>query len=885
MAFLFEKAAAIGRSVDMQRRKRPVASPGERAFGAMFPNRGTGWPGGWGQDRVEQVMHFRNWTFVAIDAIAGLLAQHLPNFAYVRPQNSKSRSTTYKSHNFPRQYNNFAFSGGSFVQGNAYRKKALSVVNSNEELEPLEANHMCRRLLENPNPMDTSFDLFYELDMFMELTGVGYLWAIPNAWGRPCELWVIPSHWVWPRSNGGSNSNYVNPALPNSDRLIDYYEIRPWGGLGGSGIMRLPADEVIMFPWKSPINKIDGYSKLTAAAQWIDTEESIGKARWSQMINQARPEFWVELGEGYEDPDDEVIARVEAKFMSKYSGEYNYGKPIFTPPGAKLTPLSFNPSEMAYFQSEEQIRDMILSVFRVPGAAVGLVKEMTYGSILATLSAMCAFCANPRLTMMGLRFSKFLAPHFVDDPDEQIKIWYDDCTPPDPAQVNADIAEDRANCAITPNEVRAIRGRQPYEHGGDDPLVSGPGGLVPLPLNTGSDMTELADLVPTLGKPSNEGQEGQQMPGMPGAEMPGMPGASAPEEGVEPGKVEDEYANDPDVIELDGGWDRTALDNAIGDTKDKGPKATGSSTRGASDLAAGQRKPNRDAKETGKSLSKVVEKITQVIGTESNDLPEDFFDDSFWEKDMKGPKQVLKTNDFFNNCERDEKGHCRPGPKNDIPVGRHAVAGRASVSANSRQRGGSSGPDMNPAHMQWFHDLHDKMTKKAKNILKHFVGEFKKEDDSLLDEILKAANYSKNLTQQLYEKLEAKYGRTSAISILAFALSFSWGTTNKEDSTLYVPGTTFGDIPSAALAEAYLQGKKGLDAITNEMRVVTKASDIGDNTERLTKEQMRAIGKNSAQFLEDKYVNYLLDNEDAIMTAMGGDAGESEDAGVDALIA
>jgi hypothetical protein len=29
-----------------------------------------------------------------------------------------------------------------------------------------------------------------------------------------------------------------------------------------------------MFPWKSPMNKISGYSPLTAGAQWIDTEES-----------------------------------------------------------------------------------------------------------------------------------------------------------------------------------------------------------------------------------------------------------------------------------------------------------------------------------------------------------------------------------------------------------------------------------------------------------------------------------------------------------------------------------------------------------------------------------------------------------------------------------
>jgi predicted double-glycine peptidase len=840
------------------------ATRGERILGSLFPNRGTGFPGGWSQDRVEQVLHYKNWIYTAVDLICSQIAAITPNLAYVVDAPKPGITTKAGRRGWQDSFGQEPFlseGGHSYLTMGAYRSKALSVIKPHEELEPLESFHPLRRLMENPNPVDTCFDIAYELQMFEELTGVSYEWLVPNAWGVPCERWCIPSHWVWPRTGGG---RYVDPENPHADELIQYYEIRPWGGMGSAGILRFPPNEVLMTRWKSPINKIDGYSKLSAIAQWIDSEESISKSRWSQFQNQARPEFWVELGPGYEDPDDDRIRRVEAKIAAKIQGEYNYGKPLITPPGAKVTPLSFSPTEMAYFEccdantecltlngwvkydqlteqtrvacynqemdrleyhqptriltqhyrgemhqwrsddldllvtpghrlyvqrrnragdlragsdgsweirkiqdlsprehyrlrvtapldaedppdvevplykkyakgepvlagtyrinpgdwarflgwyvseghlakeedrgfgegrkrrrrhriaaasqkidschtsvidqvvaevppyqwrkdicggkdnrgcyqwcatdrglylhlkehcgstarekrlpryvlgwpsrllkilleaalsgdgtdrgvnqqghhtwiyrttsktladdmvetavkcgyqatlrhssgdlkegcwlvrissknyvnvhgehqsivpydgmiwcltvptslfvvrrngkvhitgnSEEQIRDMILSTFRVPPAAVGIVKEMTYGSILATLSALCTYCLNPRLAMRGLSYTKHLASRW-SVPGRQVRIWWDDCVPADPTQVNADIAQDLAAYAITPNEVRALRGRKAYRHGGDDPMGQGPAGVMPIPLHTGEGLGDLAEMI------------------------------------------------------------------------------------------------------------------------------------------------------------------------------------------------------------------------------------------------------------------------------------------------------------------------------------------------------------------------------------------------------
>jgi 2'-5' RNA ligase/phage portal protein BeeE len=433
----------------------------------------------------------------------------------------------------------FSSGGHSFLTIGEYRSKALSVIKPHEELEPLEADHHLRRLLENPNKYDTTFDLFYEAQMFDELCGVDYIWMVPNDFGVPCELWVIPSHWVWPKTGGGQ---YVDVYNPHADELIQYYEVRPWGGMGSAGILYLPPDQVLCTRWKSPINKIDGYSKLAAGARWIDSEESITNSRWSQFQNVARPEFWVELGPGYEDPDDDRISRIEAKFASKIQGEFNYGKPVITPPGAKITPLSFNPAEMAYVGSEEQIRDMILSLFAVPKAAVGIAEGMTYGSVLAVLATLCSQCLNPRLLMRGQALTKHLGSRW-STPGRSVRIWYDDCVPADPAQVNADLQADERFLAVTPNEVRALRGRKPYEYGGDDPFYSGK----PVPINTGEDLSRFnrlvnppklkpEDKIPTPGEPTGGGGFGGAIPGVEGGEgVPlGPEGSGELEENQEP---------------------------------------------------------------------------------------------------------------------------------------------------------------------------------------------------------------------------------------------------------------------------------------------------------------------------------------------------------------
>lgn len=419
------------------------------------------------------------------------------------------------------------FSGGghSFLTMGEWRSKALSVVETHENLMPMEADHPLPRLMANPNPVDTYFDIEYEIDMFLGLCGIAYEWTPKNRWGQPCERWCIPSHWVYPRTGAGQ---YVPFNHEHADKLVWDYEIRPWGYPGYAGVLHFPPDEVIVYRFKHPLSKIDGWAKLAAGAQIIDLEEATTQTQWSQMINQGVPSMTVKLPPGMDDPDDDDIARMEAKFFQRVQGAFNYARPMFFPSGAEVEAWGYNPTEMAYQSGQDQARDRVLAFWNMPKSALGLVENMTYGSVMATLGALCVFQINPRLEAMGQTRTKHLASQFDERAPaysqsgrggnnsgsgatiRRAKIFCDDTVPADPQQVNADLQLDIQANAITPNEIRALRGRQPFRRGGDNPIVNGPGG--PMPLEINAEEQHIDDMVDILSKiTSAEGkQTGEQ---------------------------------------------------------------------------------------------------------------------------------------------------------------------------------------------------------------------------------------------------------------------------------------------------------------------------------------------------------------------------------------
>lgn len=403
-----------------------------RALGS-FLNQGTSWgqwANSWTDNRYEMVRHFKNWVYVAVDRLATEVAMHQPNVSLLRlPEDIKKMSPERRKLLLPRHE----------------RLKAITPLRAHEHLEPAHYDHPLCRLLRDPNEPDTSFDLWYETVLFLELTGNAYWWAPPNPVTRlPAALWVLPAHWVW--------------AHHNKEGHIDRYELRP---VEGNYVRAyIPAEDVIHFRKKSPVSKVDGYAPQAAAGQWVDTEESMSRSRWFSFRNGIFPGVSVEFDANVKMPDEDDLNRIEARLMARYGGEINTNKPILVPPGAKVRKLQLSPQELQYCESAPQLRDNILATFNVPPAIAGIIQDASYGAVTAARAQFYTGAINPRYRFLGCAITEKVACRY----DRKLRVWWEDRTPQDPELREKSLMTDLAYGAKTMNEVRRLRGDEPYEH-------------------------------------------------------------------------------------------------------------------------------------------------------------------------------------------------------------------------------------------------------------------------------------------------------------------------------------------------------------------------------------------------------------------------------------
>lgn len=463
---------------------RRVKSAGERAIAKLMPNWGWfGWTGGtsggWSGNRLEQTQHFVGWPYIAIKAIYEEIAGMHPTVARVlNPDEVEQRSkdATEACARVAR-YKQAAERGEikwedalesalkeaekavarrKAIIPRRYRMKALAQVAEHEELEPVKHNHPLARLLRNPNGPQVAWNFFSLMVIYGELTGIAYVWKVRNGMGLPCELWVIPSHWVRPFAD------------PDRQKLIHHYEIRPFG-IGASACkFDIPADDMITIPYPNPMAPYtDGYSPFAAIAQWQDTAEAVDASRFFQFRNGPHSTLVAKIDKEIHDPDQAQMDKFHEQVAEKYAGVKNTGKVLIPPPGVELSPISNTPEEMAYVPGAEQLQKWLLAAYRTGSSIVGMAEATNFASMVAARANFILSTIKPKLVFFGQIFTEKLAKEF--DPD--LVVYWPDVTPDDPAQKLAENVAMNAAGVKAPNEWRAEAGMEPYPHGGDNPML------------------------------------------------------------------------------------------------------------------------------------------------------------------------------------------------------------------------------------------------------------------------------------------------------------------------------------------------------------------------------------------------------------------------------
>lgn len=470
----------------------------------LFPNwhgtnnKMTGLP--WSGNRAEMVNHFRGWNYVAVRAICEEIACMPPQVCRIvdAEEVQEERQKALKGTGRERFLASQRLSRKYLSRGQ--RMKSLAHVQDSDELEPVSSNHPLVRLLKNPNGPDTAWSFFYKIPLFLELTGNAYIYVVDDKQGKPCQLWNIPSHWVIDQ--------------PGDDELIGSYLIRPTTGIvptdsmgfgggwfpGVGGQERIDAKRVIKIAYPSSMSLVDGYSPLSATAQWNDVSEYIDQSRGQVFYNGAYPGVVLMMDKEIESPSKEDLDRIEAKFAAKYEGVKRSGRTAILAPGMTMQAFRQTPVELDYVNSGTQLADWQLAARRTPKSIVGLNEQESYASMIATRAGWYTGCIRPKLSLIGQVLTENLAKRFDDD----LCTHWPDPTPEEPAARLEKWRWAKTEGLVTDNECRReIMGLDEWEFGGDDPEKAM--GKQVVPYATGHDpMDDLANQM---------AQQGQQPPG------------------------------------------------------------------------------------------------------------------------------------------------------------------------------------------------------------------------------------------------------------------------------------------------------------------------------------------------------------------------------------
>lgn len=371
-----------------------------RIAGLFAPPAGppAGW---WRNDQVEQLRNYQSWVYAAVNAIAQEVARHKPLVYH---------DTGPAEH----------------------------------DQESLPTTHPLVRLLTDPNPWLTPWELWYLTIVYLELTGNCYWYAAPLAVGdtrlsQPGELWIIPSPWV--------------RVLPDPHSYVRAYEV----AAPGTPVQRFRPDEIIHLKYPNPLDPHYGLSPLQANALTVDANTELQKSRYQAFQAGQRPGVVLHTDQTL---TEATVRRLEERIQARFGGRENWHRPLVLEQGLRASPWTLTPAEMDYLNSSKMTRDEIFALFRVPGPIAGLVENMGLGADI-WFGARVMFCEGtiqPKLELIGQALTRALGRRYGPD----VTIAFADCSPRNQDQRRADDELDARLGLRTYNEIRRSRGLDPY---------------------------------------------------------------------------------------------------------------------------------------------------------------------------------------------------------------------------------------------------------------------------------------------------------------------------------------------------------------------------------------------------------------------------------------
>lgn len=285
-------------------------------------------------------------------------------------------------------------------------------------------DHPLERLLRQPNPFTSGFDLIEQTVGMLELTGNAY-WLLSGARGMPEEIWSLRPDRV--------------TIVPGTDSHIRGYLYAVDGVQ-----MAFEPVEVVHFKRWHPQNDYYGLSALQAAALAIDTDRAMSE--WNRNTfgrDNGVPSGILGLPSGTSAAD---LERIRREWAVNHGGTQR--RTAFVR-GAEFSwqSVAQTHADLDFLRGREANRDEILNVFGIP---VGLMSDdATEANAKVAERTFIERTLYPKLVRLAATISAELMPFW----EPHAEVAFEDIRPTD---TQARISEIRAALPVLSiNEVRA----------------------------------------------------------------------------------------------------------------------------------------------------------------------------------------------------------------------------------------------------------------------------------------------------------------------------------------------------------------------------------------------------------------------------------------------
>lgn len=325
--------------------------------------------------------------------------------------------------------------------------------------------HPFAKVLENPNPSLSKFDLLVATRAFLELTGDAFwYYAVGERTRQPKEIYLM-------------RPDRVEVVVDGDTGEVIGYKFRNDDGTK----IALDVDEVEHHKTFNPLNQYRGLGTLEAAILYVEIENDTSTFQRNFMKNQATPSGVLTISGKIE---KEAFNKLKQQWKEKQAGLANVGKTLFIREAdASFTKVGLSLGELDMKALKELSEGKIYKMFRMPKIILGETDQSGLGRANAETADYIFAKRNidPKQTQLDDSIQKTLKRNYKD---EGTVVGHVSQIPEDrAAQLNED--DKLTGRVYTVNEVRERKGL-PRVDGGDDLYVSF--NQVPInQANTGND--------------------------------------------------------------------------------------------------------------------------------------------------------------------------------------------------------------------------------------------------------------------------------------------------------------------------------------------------------------------------------------------------------------